>query len=418
VSEFYTPPSELIEQLQSLPIFVSVAEERSIMAAAKQLFKAPSAITRSVIDLERSVGSVLFERRPRGMLLNIIGEAVLARAMRIICEINDAAESFVEGSMSIRSGVPSAVRSVLFNGRKLQLLTIISELRNISSAAVQLGMTQAGASMALARMEDMVGQPLFHRRIEGMVATEATEQLVVHARRVFAELRHMSSDIAALTGSISGQVVIGSTPLGRTPPFTSAIDEATRRWPGVKVTTIENSYEMLIRDLRSGEIDFVLGVLRPPHLSLRLETEALFDDRLSALVGRGHRLTDREKVTMADLATERLILPRPNSLARPVLDDAFREAGLGAIEPTVQTGDQTIIRQLLVDSDMVAITSPFQLMFEIQAGTVCELPIHLPGASRTVGLLHRTGALLSPAASALMEVVRTKMQQPLPAPSY
>jgi LysR family transcriptional regulator, regulator for genes of the gallate degradation pathway len=78
---------------------------------------------------------------------------------------------------------------------------------DIAAALYRMGMTQAGASVALARMEDGLGQTLFLRRNDGMVATDVTERLVAHARRIFAELRHMAADIAARPGQVRGTVV-------------------------------------------------------------------------------------------------------------------------------------------------------------------------------------------------------------------
>ena len=306
---------------------------------------------------------------------------------------------------------PSAINSLLFNGRKLQLLTLLAELRNISSAAARMNMTQAGASMALSRIEAVFGQSLFQRRLEGMVATDVAIRLVRQARRVFAELRHMQSDIASLAGTISGTVVIGTTPLGRIPIFASAIAEANARHPGLRVATIESTYEQLLRGLRSGEIDILIGVLRSQELTHGLKTEQLFHDRLSVLVRAGHPLAARKDLKIADILAEKWILPRPNALGRPMIEAAIAKLGCAPPVPIVETGDLAIIRHLLHASDMVAVTSPHQLLLEIESGRVVELPVSLPGAEREVGMVIREGALLSPAAEAMMEFVRSQVRK-------
>jgi LysR family transcriptional regulator of gallate degradation len=407
----YFSPLEAEQQLQNLRIFISVAVAESVTRAAEQLFKAPSAVTRSIIELERSVGVPLFERKPRGMLLNAYGEAVLVRARRIHDEIQSAADEFLRSRTKPLSSPSSAISNLLFNGRKLELLIHLADSRNISFTADHMNMTQAGASMALSRIEAVLGQALFQRRMQGMVATEAAEQLVMRARRVFAELRHMGSDISAISGNLTGSVVIGTTPLGRTHFLPTAIAIATAQHPELRVTSVESLYEQLISSLRSGDIDIVFGVLRPSHLNQGLLTEPIFTDRFGVVVRAGHPLARRTQLHMSELLTERWILPRHNALGRPLVDASFQKLGLQPPAPCVETGDLAILRQLLNDSDMLAVASPNQLLFEIRSGLLTELPVALGKTTREIGLIVRDGALLSPAALAVLDAVRSQVRE-------
>jgi LysR family transcriptional regulator of gallate degradation len=405
----HTSSLDVAQQLQNLRTFVSVADAESITRAAELLYKAPSAITRSIIELEHSIGFPLFERKPRGMLLNAFGGAVLVRARRIHDEIQSAADEFLRSRAKTPGTSPSAISNLLFNGRKLQLLIHLADSRNITATAAYLNMTQAGASMSLSRLEAVLGQALFQRRMQGMVVTDAADRLVMHARRVFAELRHMISDISAISGTLTGSVVIGTTPLGRAAVFPTAIATAISQHPELRVTIAEGAYEQLIGRLRSGDIDAVFGVLRPSALNQGLVTEPLFTDRLGIVVRAGHPLARRKQLQMSELLTEKWILP---SLGRrPLVDASFRKLGLQPPVASVETGDLAILRQLLTFSDMLAVTSPHQLMFEIRSGTLAELPLTLVGTTSEVGLVVRDGAMLSPAALAVLEAIRSEVRE-------
>src|SRR5258708_1148938 len=71
---------------------VSVADTGSIAKSSVALFKAASAIARAIAELESCLGVALFERKPRGMLLNAYGVAVRDRAFRIAGEIAAAVD--------------------------------------------------------------------------------------------------------------------------------------------------------------------------------------------------------------------------------------------------------------------------------------------------------------------------------------
>jgi LysR family transcriptional regulator of gallate degradation len=409
--EAQSSPSDLLrQQLHNLRVFVAVAEARSIAHAARQLFKAPSAVTRSILELERALGISLFERTSRGMLANAYGEIVLTRACRIEDEIREVADELSRARA--RASLPSskAIGAVLANGRKLELVATLVELRNISAVAPRMGMTQAGASMALSRIETALGQALFTRRAEGMVPTEAAERIAMRSRRILAELRHLESELSEISGASRGTVVIGTTNLGRSHGLQSALASALARRPGVRLSCIESAYEQLIRGLQNGDIDMVVTVLRPNGPGRGLTSEPLFADRMAVLARSGHPLAQRPRIEMAELVAETWILPRPHALGKQQVDACFLQLGLAPPSPSVETGDVAMLRQLLTASDMLAIAAPSQFRFEIEAGLLVELPVSLPGALVDVGLVLREGAMLPPAALDVVQSIREGVQ--------
>jgi LysR family transcriptional regulator of gallate degradation len=58
----------------------------------------------------------------------------------------------------------------------------------------------------------------------------------------------------------------------------------------VHVSTVESPYEVLAAALRSGDIDFILGALRPAQARRSSCRRPLFDDRISLIVRAGHPL--------------------------------------------------------------------------------------------------------------------------------
>ncbi|MES2257064.1 MAG: LysR substrate-binding domain-containing protein [Pseudomonadota bacterium] len=79
-------------KLNQLRDFLAVAERRSIRAAARQLNLPQPNITRSIHELERELGVVLFERRAQGVDLTPMGEVFLRRARSVRRELERAQE--------------------------------------------------------------------------------------------------------------------------------------------------------------------------------------------------------------------------------------------------------------------------------------------------------------------------------------
>jgi len=74
----------------------------------------------------------------------------------------------------------------------------------------------------------------------------------------------------------------------------------------------------------------------------------------------------------------------------------------------VETGDLAVLRGLLKHSDMVTAISPHQLLYEIASGEFVQLPIDLAKTVRQIGITKRAGAVLSPAAEAVLDEIRAK----------
>jgi DNA-binding transcriptional LysR family regulator len=76
--------------LRQLTNLVAVADAGSITRAARALNVSQPALTKSIRDLERSVGSPLFIREPRGVAPTESGDSLIARARSIAAELNRA----------------------------------------------------------------------------------------------------------------------------------------------------------------------------------------------------------------------------------------------------------------------------------------------------------------------------------------
>ena len=90
-------------QLSRLRVFVEVARQSSISAAAEQLSYTQSAVSQQIAALEAETGVTLLERLPRGVRLTTAGETLLAHAEGILGRLA-AAEADMEAIAGLRGG--------------------------------------------------------------------------------------------------------------------------------------------------------------------------------------------------------------------------------------------------------------------------------------------------------------------------
>ncbi|WP_223204292.1 LysR family transcriptional regulator [Alicyclobacillus suci] len=80
----------VLVELRDLAIFTAVARTKSVTKAAEQLGYVQSNITARIQHLERTLGTPLFRRRPRGVSLTSSGETLLHYAQRILALCSEA----------------------------------------------------------------------------------------------------------------------------------------------------------------------------------------------------------------------------------------------------------------------------------------------------------------------------------------
>src|SRR2546430_11950908 len=69
-----------MDRIESVAIFVEVAERRSFATAARRLARSPAAVTRAVGELETRLGVRLLNRTTRAVSLTEAGDRFLAGA--------------------------------------------------------------------------------------------------------------------------------------------------------------------------------------------------------------------------------------------------------------------------------------------------------------------------------------------------
>jgi DNA-binding transcriptional LysR family regulator len=94
--------------LRQFRYFTAVAESGSVAAASRTLNIAQSAVTKAMLELEAELGSTLFERTSRGMVLTPQGHRFLASARKVISTVADATR--------LHGGEPEGLAGVLAIG--------------------------------------------------------------------------------------------------------------------------------------------------------------------------------------------------------------------------------------------------------------------------------------------------------------
>jgi DNA-binding transcriptional LysR family regulator len=97
--------------------------------------------------------------------------------------------------------------------------------------------------------------------------------------------------------------------------------EYCRLYPGVQVSIYRNFSYKIIEKLENGSID--VGIVTLPVKSPSLKVHSIFRDQLMLMVNPQNPLAKNKQVSVADIVTQPLLLPR-TGYSRRVMDKLFR----------------------------------------------------------------------------------------------
>lgn len=374
-----------IPNIRHLRTFCEVARRGSISQAAEHVHLSQPAITQAIANLETAVGAPLFERRPDGMAVSVIGTLFLDRVERALERLRTGTRE------AIRIGGRKGVRGLpdfdqFLTAAQLRALTAVADAGNFSLAARNVGISQPTMHRAARDLERLSGVSMFVRTATGIAPTPAAKALVQQVKLALAELQQGFVEVREALGGDSSRIVVGSMPLSRPFILPSAINALVRERPDVEIDVIDGPYEDLLHGLRHGEIDVLIGALRDPLPIDDVEQEALFEDPLAVVARAFHPLSRKPSITQAELADYQWVVPRRGTPTRNRFESLFagnRPRGL------IETSSQILVRGLLLGSDRLTLISAHQIRHEHELGLLVVLPVELPGSERPIGLTVR-----------------------------
>jgi DNA-binding transcriptional LysR family regulator len=296
-------------------------------------------------------------------------------------------------------------------GRLRQLALVVRE-RSFSKAAEVMGISQPALSKSIRALERALGVRLLERGRFGASPTAFGLALIRHADAVDAELRSAVREIEDLRGARIGHTCVGCGPSEATRLLPIALNRLRERAPNIHVTVLYGLNEALVPMVKHGEVDFAISSIPARSSDQDIRHVRLHEDRAAVIARSGHRLVERRGlITAQHLLDQQWVLARQPELERRALDDLFIEAGLETPKVSLETTSAVLMKTVVMQSDLLTFLPRELVFWEERTGLLSALKLAAMPWRRIVGLTLRARAGVSPAAQALIDVLREVGQE-------
>lgn len=205
----------------------------------------------------------------------------------------------------------------------LNLLVILDALlgeQHVTRAAERLHLSQPAVSHALARLRDLLGDPLLVRAGSGLVPTARALELAAPLAETLAQVQSLLAPNTFDPASARRTFRLAMSDYGAAIILPGLIRTLRKEAPGIDLQISHASREGMVEGLLNGDIDLAAGVL--PELPGELRSSPLFEERYVCLLDRQSLPEDGQ-------------LDLPTYLSRPHVLLEMRGSGTPEIERTL-----------------------------------------------------------------------------------
>lgn len=283
--------------------------------------------------------------------------------------------------------------------RHLYYFVTLSKERHYARAADACSITQPTLSAAIRKLEEDLGVPLVARghRFEGLTAEG--DKLLVWARQILTDYQSLRDD---LTGRLDG--VVGELRLGVIPAALPSVAFVTERFCAANPASTVSIRSMTSRAIAEGldafELDGGLTYLENEPIA-HVHRVPLYRERYKLAVPKTHAMADRQTVTWAEAAQERLCLLSQDMQNRRIIDRLTASVGL-AVHPVIVSNSFLAVCAHLRHGGWASIVPHSFFHVLGNQSDLIGLDLVNPVHSEAIGLVISDRQPRSPMAAALM----------------
>ncbi len=287
--------------------------------------------------------------------------------------------------------------------RRLEIFLTVAELQSFSGAARQLYIAQSAVSSAIAKLEGELELRLFQRTDGGAQLTAEGRVLQDHAREILKQVDDTVDLLSSMRGLQTGQVRIGTPAMLASYVLADLLVAFRAQFPGLSIETVDAGTRRIGELLLAGELD--LGIVSESGNPPGLTVQPFIEEEMLVCVAPRHRLAGRRRVTLKDLARERLVIHGEGYLLRELVAARFEAAGL---QPGIDV--ETNLVPLMARLVRTANNVGFCLRSVAEREGLVGIPLNPPAALR-FGLAWRENHHLSAANAAFVDFLLKRRGQ-------
>ncbi|TCL76856.1 DNA-binding transcriptional LysR family regulator [Hydrogenispora ethanolica] len=290
------------------------------------------------------------------------------------------------------------------NERSLRIFYEVATRLNMTEVAENLAISQPAVSQTIRELETEFEVRFFDRIGRRLYLTREGELFLEYARRILNLYQECVQTIGELRGLMKGRLNVGASTTIGIYILTDIIGQFQKLNRGIEVAiNIENT-RIIENFILENRIDFAF--VEGPVGSAEIAVEYFCGDELVFIVPPEHPWTLRDRVDLADLARERILMREEGSGTRAVIENALRAAG-AEYRIGMELGNTEAIKRAVAAGLGISCVSKRCIRQEVADGRLRIVAVAGLAVHRDLNLIYHRDKYLSQLFKSFIEFCKT-----------
>ncbi|MBN9671501.1 LysR family transcriptional regulator [Roseibium aggregatum] len=291
-----------------------------------------------------------------------------------------------------------------FDLNDLRVFCALASGSGFRAVAEDIGLSASALSRQIARMEERLGTRLFNRDTRNVSLTPQGETLLRLAERVLNTAANAGAEFDAYLAAHRGRLTIAGLPSVTAGLLPSVVARFLSEHPDIDVQINDALSDQVIRSVEQGEADlgFTAGAV---ETSDRISFRHLLSDRFVAVGAAGGALSEPRSYTWEELVRQPFVAMARGTSVRDLIEAACSQQNL-LFRPRFEVA-HLATAGAFVSQGLGVTALPVLTLPVLRTGSLIYRRLSAPEMVRQIGVIWRAGHVLSPAATAFLDLVRS-----------
>ncbi|CDG82931.1 LysR family transcriptional regulator [Janthinobacterium agaricidamnosum] len=296
---------------------------------------------------------------------------------------------------------------LLFDLNDLQAMVAVVDQGGFRSAALALNISQPALSRRIAKLEQALNVQLFERTTRRVALTLVGREFFNKAQEILDGVQRSLHNISDISRSHYSQVTVACVPSVAHNFLPPILQRFHQHYPRIRIRIVDEGAHEVLNHVARGDADFGVNFLGEHEKGI--DFEAIVLERFVLACLSDHPLSSRDAVTWDDIAQYPYMTVGKSSGNRMMLDQAMAPAERRP-PSFIEVRHVTSLLEMVKARLGIAVVPQLALPHD-NPSALRAVPLVDPEITRTLGIIRRTGRILSPGAQELYHMLKEALPE-------
>lgn len=274
---------------------------------------------------------------------------------------------------------------------------VVANNKSISKGAEELMISQPAVTQSIKMLEGQLGVTLFVRTKKGVILTDEGNELYKYVKEGMSYFVNGYNTVSSLKNLNSGVLKIGASTSVTEHFLMPLLKEFHRLYPNVEVKIVNLLTEVLIKELRNGNVDIVVGSNNSIDRDLDFHVVSEIKDIFVS--------NKKLELSVDELFNEKIIIQTAPSVSRNSFNEVIKKNNIN-FTPYMEVVSHHLVTELVKSGMGIGVVTKEYVLEDLKNNNLYEVDVNFLLPTRKLGYTLPKNTIPSYRVKAFIELLK------------